>query len=144
MQYCVCELARAALRLSVVRTCNCNRLSSLLAALLALGPSSKLAEESWAQMGSSTSGKNIAKPGASANAAPSPLSVPLLSRAAVSVTQNHFASCLVSTCTNTGSGNEGGAAGNDQKRDAGAAPPALRERPAGPLAPDVAVVTVRI
>ena len=32
--------------------------------------------------------------------------------------------------------------GND--KNAGAAPPALRERPAGPLAPDVALVTVRI
>ena len=67
--------------------------------------------------------------------------VPLRPRTAVSVTQKHFARCLLTTYVGLGSVHDRGAA---EKRNAGAAPPALRERPAGPLAPDVAVVTVRV
>ena len=70
MQYCVCELARAALR-RFARTCNCNRLSSLLS----LGPPElqgrvKSSERRGVARGVASENRQ-AKPGASANAAPS-------------------------------------------------------------------------
>ena len=83
-----------------------------------------------------------AKPGASANECSAiRRAVPSRPRVAVSVTQNHFASCLLSTYVGLGSARTKGQP--EKTKDARAAPPALRERPAGPLAPDVSFSTVR-
>ena len=107
------ERARAVLRLRFARTSS----SQLLAPVL----SSPLGAELQGLKSGGGGGRprtmekqDGVKPGASPPAAPLPLSVPLAARGGLRRARA-VTSCLVSTYADHGSGNEGGAAGKDQK-----------------------------